>query len=320
MGSLSTMPSPALVDEGVRGAEVDGEVAGHDQRLSSPAGARPGPRRAAWRAAAWVRGRRPGAPARPSHGGRRPARLEGVRLPVLQPQHQPRRRRDTTTTISRNTRAFTTRFRRPRRCAAPRDPSSRRPPSASRFQIGTVRLSSSMANRAASKASARWGADTATTTAASPSPRRPCGAAARPGRPPATGSAPRRAARRSRATRGLLVGLVLEPVHRRASGRVVAGGAGEGDRGPAVGAHHPGRCRGHRQRRRARARPSRHPARARRRRRDPSRPPYVARGPPGRGRHYRLDPCPWTTMPTTTAPASVHRSRPTIGSGAIPPS
>ena len=34
-----------------------------------------------------------------------------------------------------------------------------------RFQMGTVRLSSSMAKRAASKASARWGDDTATTTA-----------------------------------------------------------------------------------------------------------------------------------------------------------
>ena len=86
--------------------------------------------------------------------------------------------------------------------------------------------------------------DTATTTAASPSSHDArCGAAARPGRRPATG-ARTSATIAAQPRRGvLLVGLVLEAVHAGPALGVVARGAGEGDDGAAVGPDHP-RARG----------------------------------------------------------------------------
>ena len=101
--------------------------------------------------------------------------------------------------------------------------------------MGTVSFRVSMANRAASNASGRWGADTATTTAASVSATSPtrCNSAIRP----SIGQRRRSSSASSRSFGPdlFLVGLVLEPAHARATIGVVADGAGEDHDGPALG-------------------------------------------------------------------------------------
>ena len=128
-------------------------------------------------------------------------------------------------------------------------PQSTPPAQCSRFQIGAVAFTSSMQKRAASNASSRCGADTATTTAASviceragsvqdgdPAELGPPVAAPRPRRGPATGRpAPHRPRTRASDT-GATVG-------------VVAGGAGEHDGPTAVLPHDPLADLGDRERR-----------------------------------------------------------------------
>src|SRR5690606_10998402 len=149
--------APALVDEGVGGTEVDGEVAGH--RSAGPVGA----------VAVLV-----GWSERP-HLAREgvDAGVEPVRRAVLPPEDARAARRHHDHDQEEDERAHGADPPPPSaRCWASRPQLS--PPShRSRFQIGTVRFSSSIANRAASKASARWGDDTETTTAASPTSSTP---------------------------------------------------------------------------------------------------------------------------------------------------
>ena len=301
-GRLVEHDAPApLVDEGVGGAEVDGEVAGHGQRPSSPAAGRSGPRGAlgapqlglgvvAGGARASISRRKASSPDSSVFGSR--CCSQRTKPPTAH----------TTTTMSRKTMALTTRFRRPRRCAAPRGPSSRRPPTPPASRSAPTRFSSSMANRAASKASARCGRrhgdddgrvlqlhDAGAVEQRHAAERGP--------------AAPHLGEQRLHPLDGgVFVGLVLEPVHAGASGCVVACRAGEGDRRTAVGPHHPGRRRpppgagpGVSA---TQSSPTSGAAAGARSISCHLRLPAVI---PERGRHYRLAPCPWTTMPTTRA-------------------
>ena len=129
----------------------------------------------------------------------------------------------------------------PRRTGvARRVPQSEPPSQCSRFQIGTVSLSVSMQNRAASKASARCGDDTTTATDASESSRSPMRCSS------ATRSIDRPAPAGLGGDRGqlgdglLLVGLVGEAAHAVATVGVVAHDAEEHDDRAAAGRGGPG--------------------------------------------------------------------------------
>ena len=201
------------------------------------------------------------------------------------------------------------------RCCASR-PQLSPPSQVSRFQIGTVALSASMAKRAASKASPRWGAETTTTTADCAQRDRPdavqqrepadLGPAApglgRDGLPSGARPAPRRP--RTRASR-----------HAVAAIGVVAGRAAEHHDRTAPGQHRPVGGRAERQRIVGQARPSR---RSRvgwrhgghRRRLDPSEPTRGA-ATWARARHYRFAPCPTDDdpddAPRVRAPSAARR-------------
>ena len=161
------------------------------------------------------------APARPSRAERVHARLHRARLPVLDVQDEAADGARTTTAMARNSTACIRPAPLPTsvRCCAS-SPQLSPPSQDSRFQIGTVRFSSSMAKRAASNASPRCGADTATTTAASPTSTTPVRCSRPPGRPPATRRTSAAMAPGGRA--GLVVGLVLEPVDARPAFGVIA--------------------------------------------------------------------------------------------------
>ena len=187
-----------------------------------------------------LRARPAAAPAHPSRGGRRPCPTRACsaagaarRAPRRRWRRPPRRWRGTATACIRSCPTSV-------RCCASRPQLS--PPSQdSRFQIGTVRFSSSMREAGGlerlaavrSRHGDHHGRVAQLHHAGAVQQRHP--ADHRPAAADLAGDGPQPG------EGGLLVGLVLEAVDARAALGVVAGGAGEGDGGAAVGPHHPRR-------------------------------------------------------------------------------